>query len=48
MLLAETGIMLAPSPAFLYGDQHVRIGYGREDLPQVLELFGDYLDAAGT
>jgi aspartate/methionine/tyrosine aminotransferase len=48
MLLAETGIMLAPSPAFLYGDQHVRIGYGREDLPQVLALFGDYLDAAGT
>lgn len=43
-LIAETGILLAPSRVFQYGDQHVRIGYGRENLPQVLEYFSDYLD----
>jgi aspartate/methionine/tyrosine aminotransferase len=43
-LIAETGIMLAPSRVFQFGDHHVRIGFGRENLPQVIELFGDYLD----
>jgi len=43
-LVQESGIMLAPSRIFQYGDQHVRIGFGREDLPQVLERFGEYLD----
>ena len=43
-LVAETGIMMAPSRAFQYGDHHVRIGVGRENFPQVLELFGQYLD----
>lgn len=42
-VLAETGIMLAPSRAFQYGDHHLRIGFGRENLPQVIELFGEYL-----
>ena len=43
-LVQESGIMLAPSRIFEYGDQHVRIGFGREDLPQVLGRFGDYLE----
>lgn len=43
-VVAETGIMLAPSRAFQYGDHHLRIGFGRENLPQVIELFGEYLD----
>jgi len=43
-LLADTGILLVPSSQFQYGEQHVRIGYGRDDLAQVLELFAEYLE----
>lgn len=43
-LLEETGIMLAPSRIYQYGDHHVRVGFGRENLPQVLELFAEYLE----
>ncbi|MGW8145028.1 MAG: aminotransferase class I/II-fold pyridoxal phosphate-dependent enzyme, partial [Anaerolineales bacterium] len=42
-VIAETGIMLAPSRAFQYGDHHLRIGFGRENLPQVVALFSEYL-----
>jgi aspartate/methionine/tyrosine aminotransferase len=44
-LVADTGIMLAPSSVFQYGERHVRIGYGRENLPEVIGLFRSYLDA---
>jgi aspartate/methionine/tyrosine aminotransferase len=43
-LVKDCGIMLAPSSMFGYDDHHVRIGFGREDLPEVLERFTDYLD----
>ena len=43
-LVAETGIMLVPSRMFQYGDHHVRVGFGRENLPEVLMRFEDYLD----
>lgn len=42
-LVQESGILLAPSRLFNYGDKHVRIGFGRENLPQVLERFAAYL-----
>jgi aspartate/methionine/tyrosine aminotransferase len=42
-LVRECGIMLVPSRMFMYGDNHVRIGYGRNDLPNVVDRFGDYL-----
>ncbi len=42
-LVREAGIMLVPSRMFAYGDRHVRIGFGRENFPQVLARFGDYL-----
>jgi len=42
-LVSETGIMLVPSRMFQYGDHHVRIGFGRENLPEVLLRFEDYL-----
>ena len=38
-LVADTGIMLVPSRMFQYGDQHVRMGFGRENLPEVIALF---------
>lgn len=43
-LVQETAIMLAPSSVFHFGDHHVRIGFGRENLPEVIKLFEDYLD----
>jgi aspartate/methionine/tyrosine aminotransferase len=43
-LLTDTSIMLAPSGLFQFGDQHVRVGFGREDLPQIINLLADYLD----
>jgi aspartate/methionine/tyrosine aminotransferase len=43
-VVAETGIMLAPSRAFQFGGRHLRIGFGREDLPQVIALFSEYLN----
>ena len=43
-LVAETGIMLVPSRMFQYGDHHIRVGFGRENLPEVLMRFEDYLD----
>jgi aspartate/methionine/tyrosine aminotransferase len=43
-LVAETGIMLAPSRVFQFGDNHVRIGFGRDDLPHVIGVFAKYLD----
>ena len=42
-LVEQTGIMLVPSTVFQFGDNHVRIGFGRENLLQVLGRFADYL-----
>ncbi len=43
-LVLETGIMLLPSRVFQFGDHHVRVGFGRANLPEVLERFGAYLE----
>ena len=40
---ATSSVLLVPSRMFAFGDHHVRIGFGREDFPQVLARFGDYL-----
>jgi aspartate/methionine/tyrosine aminotransferase len=42
-LVRVAGIMLVPSRIFQYGDHHVRIGFGKENLHQVIEHFADYL-----
>ena len=43
-LLKDTGVLLVPSGLFDFGDQHVRVGFGREDLPQVINRYAEYLD----
>jgi aspartate/methionine/tyrosine aminotransferase len=43
-LREETGIVLLPSREFQFGNRHVRIGFGRENLPFVVEIFSGYLD----
>ena len=42
-LASKEGIMLVPSGAFNFGDRHVRMGFGRKDLPEVIERLSDYL-----
>lgn len=42
-LVKETGIMLLPSETFHYDSSHARIGFGRENFEEVLEVFNKYL-----
>jgi aspartate/methionine/tyrosine aminotransferase len=42
-LLRERGIMLVPSPHFDCGDEHLRFGYGRANLADVLTMMDAYL-----
>jgi len=42
-VVQEAQIMLLPSTVFDYGDQHFRLGFGRENIPEVLGIFWDYL-----
>jgi aspartate/methionine/tyrosine aminotransferase len=43
----EAGIMVLPSTTFDFGDSHVRVGFGRENLPEVLSVLDGYLRDAG-
>jgi aspartate/methionine/tyrosine aminotransferase len=42
-LVKGTGIMLLPSETFEYGSTHLRIGFGRENMQEVLEILRDYI-----
>lgn len=42
-VVREAGIMLLPSTVYDYGNKHIRIGFGRENMPEVLGLFEDHL-----
>ncbi len=42
-LVKDTGIMVLPSETFNYGTSYVRIGFGREDFPQVLSKLEKYI-----
>jgi aspartate/methionine/tyrosine aminotransferase len=42
-LIEETGIMTVPSELFEYGSKHIRVGFGRDNFPEILEIFGQYL-----
>ncbi len=35
-IVAEVGIMILPSRVYDYGDKHFRLGFGRENMPEVL------------
>lgn len=43
-VVKEASIMLLPSRVYDYDDKHFRIGFGRENMPQVLSLFEKYLE----
>lgn len=44
-LVRAAGVLLLPSVAFDCGDERFRIGYGRNNLPEALAAFDDYLTA---
>ncbi|TAF46972.1 MAG: hypothetical protein EAZ51_00005 [Sphingobacteriales bacterium] len=42
-LVQHTGIMLLPSDTFEYGTTHLRIGFGRKNMKDVLEILSSYI-----
>ena len=42
-LVKETGIMTLPSEMFSFGHRHLRIGFGRKNQPEILEVLHHYL-----
>ena len=36
--------MLLPATVYDYDDQHIRLGFGRKNLPEVLAALDAYLD----
>ena len=46
-VVEEAGIMLMPSSVYGYGDKHVRIGFGRGSLAEVLGVLEEYLGRRG-
>jgi aspartate/methionine/tyrosine aminotransferase len=42
-LVKNTGIMLLPSETFEYGTSHLRIGFGRENMKDVLGILDSYI-----
>lgn len=42
-LVKATGILVLPSRQFQFGTRHIRVGFGREDFPQVIDRFAGYL-----
>jgi len=38
------GIMLLPSETFEYGNSHARIGFGRENMKEVLDILEKYIN----
>jgi aspartate/methionine/tyrosine aminotransferase len=43
-LIDKAGVLLLPSSAFLYGDNHFRIGFGRKNMPEALNRLVEYLE----
>ena len=42
-LVRDTGIMILPSETFDYGTKHTRIGFGRENFAEILDIFEQYI-----
>ncbi|MHB1356055.1 MAG: aminotransferase class I/II-fold pyridoxal phosphate-dependent enzyme [Anaerolineae bacterium] len=41
----EASIMLLPSTVYDYDNQHFRLGFGRENMPEALEIFKKFLNS---
>jgi hypothetical protein len=42
--VSETGIMSVPSEMFGYQGKYIRIGFGRDNFPKILDEFNQYLN----
>ncbi len=42
-LVSKKGVLLLPSTSYDFDDKHFRIGFGRKNLPEVLEKFEEYI-----
>ena len=42
-VIQETGIMLLPSTVYDYDDEHIRIGFGRQNMAEVLKILEKYI-----
>lgn len=42
-VVKEANIMLLPSTVYDYDDKHFRLGFGRENMPEALKKFSEYL-----
>jgi aspartate/methionine/tyrosine aminotransferase len=47
-VLERTGVLLLPSTLLDHGNEHVRIGLGRRNMPDVLQILENYLRERGT
>jgi len=43
-LVAKTGIMIVPAEMFEHQGKFIRVGFGRRNLPEILNIFSEYLD----
>jgi len=43
-LIDKAGVLLLPSSAFMYGDNHFRIGFGRRNFPKAMSALRTYID----
>lgn len=44
-MVKEASIMLLPSTVYDYDDRHFRLGFGRQNMLEVLEKFKEYIDS---
>jgi len=42
-LVNNTGIMIVPSEMFEYGSDHIRVGFGRNNIPEILKVLSKYI-----
>jgi aspartate/methionine/tyrosine aminotransferase len=47
-LLGKTGILLAPGSKFGYDDRYFRLGFGRKNCPEIMEILSKYLNPSKT
>jgi len=43
-LVDKAGVLLLPSSAFMYRDNHFRIGFGRKNMPEALSQLETYIE----
>ena len=43
-MVAEAGIMTVPAEMFEYPGKYIRVGFGRNDFSEVLEVWSSYVD----